>query len=393
MIAKPHRITAFTLTELLVVTAIIAVLAALLVPAYRDGVQRFYRVACANNLRSIATAFHNRNADRSPETFEPITWPSQLRRYLDETEGVYQCPNDPDALAFGATDDPSEPEDPPVDPEDTSWRDLIKPYQICTINPLSSYDQGWQYFVPGFALKWYTITQHNDLVSNPACTDGDMLTDTTPETSTVFYVQYEDWHKSIVVGGSNYWDANFRIERLADRIEGHYSRSVTTIFSHRLTYDPWYNGGDGVTPPEVAAAFTLGGTLPWVDYNHKVIEVSLSGTQWEQPPPEEEDEESSVYMISYGLNSRARQLTATHASPDKILGMEYCEDVVIHGSDEDSFLDDWSGDIWRDDSGALRFARHRSMANVVFANGSVKLICPGDIDPQLQGYRDQYWNP
>ncbi|KKL65252.1 hypothetical protein LCGC14_2156820 [marine sediment metagenome] len=108
--------------------------------------------------------------------------------------------------------------------------------------------------------------------------------------------------------------------------------------------------------------------------------------------PEEEDEESG-YRISYGLNSRARQLTSANASPDKILGMEYCEDVVVHGSDEDSLLDDWSSDIWRDDSGALRFARHRSMANVVFADGSVKLIPPGDMDPQLQVHRDQYWNP
>lgn len=54
---RPSR--AFTLIELLAVAAIVAVLAALLVPCLADALDLAHRTACASNLRQIGIAIHS----------------------------------------------------------------------------------------------------------------------------------------------------------------------------------------------------------------------------------------------------------------------------------------------------------------------------------------------
>src|ERR1700745_4347523 len=54
---QPRKSRAFTLVEMLVVIAIIAVLAALLLPALTRGKQRAQRIECIGNLKEMGTAF------------------------------------------------------------------------------------------------------------------------------------------------------------------------------------------------------------------------------------------------------------------------------------------------------------------------------------------------
>jgi prepilin-type N-terminal cleavage/methylation domain-containing protein/prepilin-type processing-associated H-X9-DG protein len=98
----PKKTTGFTLVELLVVIAIIGVLISLLLPAVQSAREAGRRIACANNLKQLATAFlalesaHNclpsggwgwnwtADPDRGIGVRQPAGWTYQLLPYLEE---------------------------------------------------------------------------------------------------------------------------------------------------------------------------------------------------------------------------------------------------------------------------------------------------------------------
>jgi prepilin-type N-terminal cleavage/methylation domain-containing protein/prepilin-type processing-associated H-X9-DG protein len=107
--AKIHQ-QAFTLIELLVAIAIIAILAALLLPALSSAKQRAWMIACASNLHQISlgmTLFADDHQGLYPESggiipwdandFAPPAgsgkpgWMEQLISYTQNTN-IYHCP-------------------------------------------------------------------------------------------------------------------------------------------------------------------------------------------------------------------------------------------------------------------------------------------------------------
>ena len=86
---------------------------------------------------------------------------------------------------------------------------------------------------------------------------------------------------------------------------------------------------------------------------------------------------------SYGMNWYAKDL----AGGEKILAMDYACVVVnpIHVW-TDANLD-------ADQNGVPDFARHRGRANVLFIDGSVKVMDPRDIDLESPSVAEYYWEP
>jgi len=97
---------AFTLIELLIVIAIIAILAALLLPALSGSKQRAKRITCLNHLKqlNLATVMHVMDHDGYyPSSNDSNKWPQAIRDGYENLR-VLACPND---VSIAGTIDPT----------------------------------------------------------------------------------------------------------------------------------------------------------------------------------------------------------------------------------------------------------------------------------------------
>jgi len=117
---------AFTLTELLVVVAIIAILSALLMPAISQSKAKAHRIGCIGNLHQLGIGLQNFVADNQayPSIIGPTNsenpgwWASQLESggFGDSNPitnfiyaGVWRCPSAPVTWPWGGAGDDKEP--------------------------------------------------------------------------------------------------------------------------------------------------------------------------------------------------------------------------------------------------------------------------------------------
>ena len=100
----------FTLIELLVVIAIIAILAAILFPAFAKARESARRISCVNNLKQIGTSimqysqeFDEKLPPAREGSQDPTPWwPMMIKPYLQDT-GVYKCPSNTTAATIRDT--------------------------------------------------------------------------------------------------------------------------------------------------------------------------------------------------------------------------------------------------------------------------------------------------
>jgi prepilin-type N-terminal cleavage/methylation domain-containing protein/prepilin-type processing-associated H-X9-DG protein len=86
-----RRQTAFTLVELMVVSAILGVLVAVLLPAVQYAREAARRSSCSNHLRQIGLGLHHyesaqRSYPRGGESGSGHSWSSRLLPYLEQSE-------------------------------------------------------------------------------------------------------------------------------------------------------------------------------------------------------------------------------------------------------------------------------------------------------------------
>lgn len=96
------RSQAFTLVELLVVIACIAILLVLLLPAIQAARAAARRSVCTSNMRQVGLAvinFANAHDGRFPNTRHTHaaeqSWIFQLKTYLEDVDEIRTCPDDP----------------------------------------------------------------------------------------------------------------------------------------------------------------------------------------------------------------------------------------------------------------------------------------------------------
>jgi prepilin-type N-terminal cleavage/methylation domain-containing protein/prepilin-type processing-associated H-X9-DG protein len=161
----------FTLVELLVVIAVIAILAALLFPVFAAARERGRQAACASNLKQIGTALHlyaqDWEEDFPPSLLGLVSDPtdlyhSRLDRYLPKTsDGVWICPSETKTeylttyrqndQFFQAPDDVKcfQPTDPP-----RSLASVKQTSSTIMVTELRGNYHGWDWF-PAFP-NWIT---------------------------------------------------------------------------------------------------------------------------------------------------------------------------------------------------------------------------------------------
>jgi prepilin-type processing-associated H-X9-DG protein/prepilin-type N-terminal cleavage/methylation domain-containing protein len=365
-LAARTRSFGFTLAELLVVIAVIAMLLAIVAPTVGRLPAWARRVKCASNEKHLFDAYSLRLNDTTIGTrpdFAVDTWVAELEPYFSHNGAVLLCsevetvtPTIPIVRMFvwgsgGATRSDYFIELTNTYPwwAEMDCNEVQPPPGIWKVPEATLYTGG--YHGESFGIEGFRGGHNNT----------DVLKRYRPgRRSNIYWYVLETarYGEDLTAGGDlDYDDVVVRV--------------TEDIASRRLIMEPiqiWsgqdYNlvGADGTWWPS--------GTKSINDNRDR--SVGAPGTK-------------GPYIFPMNATSYGMSRYAPHINPgqDKVLLLDYNQDIV-NAAPGDPIDDGWD---------MLNAPRHLGKSNVLFADGSVQLMAPDDIDPDISSDRDTYWAP
>ena len=338
----------FTLAELLVVIAVIALLVAVIMPTLNSAFAYQRYINCAHNLSELGVAYGTMFANRRLNGETGIGaldsgWPKEFEPYVASSQTVFWCP---------ATEGVGNCKQASLD----AYYDEVY---------ISGAYQGAMSLSES-ASPWVwrlSQTQFNVFLSSPGHGQGYNYVGYIPDSNpNLYYYLLEDnaWKGG---GDKDFYDIIFKIE--TDGVNS----TITCVVGITGYVHNFYVVKGGVKD------------IIWADcrkFNGQSVQVK------------------GVGISSYGVNTVADQVLP--GSGGKILIMDY-DFITAAGSPYDEtggraqqLAKNWLPDP-NNPSNGPRFARHYRKANVLFTDGSVKLMSIADIDPRVLTNCAQFWNP
>ena len=326
--------TAFTLTELLIVIAVIALLMTMAIPTISRAAASARSVKCQKNLASIAQAYNIFKTREvlldSEEVFSPSTWRTALHPIIGGQDAPYYCPED---------------EDPEYTLPVTTIRIYGYPALLYEVQLFDTHpywlEGAHNDFLPDKPGLWRV----NDDVYNGGALDRYNMPPYTPgEDPNVSWWIIEDQRYGdeyqYATGDQDFNDMNIRVTDLGGGIydiEGFHG-------------DAGYNYG--IVDEEGNETRESGG---------KIGPLMMEGKGG-----------------SYGVNWMATKFNRGHV---KILVMDFPEEVVYAGSRLMSIPSNWD----------QQEIRHLGRINYAMTDGSVHTARPEEIDPSDADIDSQMW--